>query len=328
MTSQSTIQILAGWAFPFTFVLFGAYGCALFARHYWALDIFSHFTIQYALGALILALLFFFSQHYMLAVICLVIFTTNAIETRYYMHNPWLFGSQGNFSNFTIVQYNKLYRNRDYRAVRFWLQKIAPTTDMIMVQESGQDTIEELKQFKDLFPYQFPTNPEERFNDVSILSRAPFSVTGVPVYQGRFTKYASRIEVKKEKFDKPVIIYSYHTVTPLTPAHHAMRNEELRTLAKLIKNETAEQVIASGDWNTTPYSPYYQDFLETSGLYYQNYGILPETTWASFNLFPFLKIPIDHILYNNGVALVNIHAGPARGSDHHSLIASFAVKEK
>jgi endonuclease/exonuclease/phosphatase (EEP) superfamily protein YafD len=86
-----------------------------------------------------------------------------------------------------------------------------------------------------------------------------------------------------------------------------------------------DNVILMGDWNLTPWSPVFREVLEIGGLHYQNFGLLPVSTWPSFNFLSVLKIPIDHVLFKGGLRPVSFARGPSNGSDHHSLIARFYV---
>ncbi len=324
MPAHSFSHLVGSWALPLAIVLFIAYAFSLLARSYWLFDLFSHFTIQYAIGALVLALMLALANHHALAIVFFVICFANVVETRMLMNDPFRFGMPDKQGNLTIVQYNKLYRNHKFSVIRNLLQSRGDI-DIVMIQESGIDTIEDLKQYKDIFPHQFPDNVDERFNDVSVLSKYPFKVTKVKVLDDSFEKFASRIEIKKPGFKKPVYIYSQHTITPMMRLHQKWRNKELAALAEAVKNDKEDFIIASGDWNITPYSPYFADFVKKSGLRYQNFGLLPETTWMSLSYFSFLKVPIDHILYKDGIELAYIKKGPASGSDHHPLIASFII---
>ncbi|MCE7887146.1 MAG: hypothetical protein DYH13_06550 [Alphaproteobacteria bacterium PRO2] len=319
------------WASNVAWFLLISFSFSLLARFHWAFELFSHFTIQYAVGGFILAALLLLMHQYWLAGLCAFVMVFSIVETRWLMQDPLLFTRPAAETNFTVMQYNKLFRNDHFPQMRRWFEENAANIDVLIVQESGVRTIEELEQFRDFFPNQHPADKKDRFNDVSVLSRYPFEVAKIPLSDRSdvswFTAAASRIEIKKPGMP-PIVIYSFHTQVPIGKTYSDHRNGTLAGLANAVKNEQSEFVIASGDWNITPYSPYFGDFLKTSGLHYQNYRLLPETTWAAHFLFPFLKIPIDHVLYNDRLMLTDIRRGPAMGSDHHSLIASFNAPEK
>ncbi len=316
------------WAVPLAGILIVSYALSWLARFHWTFDLFSHFMVEYAVGALILCALLLVSQHYVMAFACVLVFIGASVQIRTPMHEPLTFQAPNKTANFTIVQYNKLRRNPNYSGIGKWLRRNVEKYDVVMLQEIGVDDIQKLQNLKDAYKYHFPQNLDQRFNDTYVLSNHPFNVTPVFIGGSGSNKYASRIEIKKSNFAEPVVIYTMHTITPMNGRMQKQRNSEIKNLSKFVSEEKNANVIASGDWNITPYSPYFQDFLKTTHLRYQNYGLLPQTTWPSFGIAPFMKIPIDQVLFNDNLNLISINKGPALLSDHHSLIASFAVKEK
>lgn len=322
-------QIIS-WVSNLAWFLIISFGFSLLARFHWAFDLFSHFTIQYIVGGFALGILLLLMHQYWLAGLCVLVMISSVIETRWLMQEPLLFTRPDAETNFTVMHYNKFFTNESPK-IRQWMQENGADVDVLIVQESGYDNIEFLKQLSDIFPNQFPQNQSESFNDISVLSRYPFQITSIPLADSSdvswFTSAATRIEINKPGVP-PVVIYSFHTAVPMGKTYSTHRNGTLKGLAAAVAKEQSDYVIASGDWNITPYSPYFSDFVKSSGLHYQNYRLLPETTWAAPFLLPFLKIPIDHVLYNDKLTLTDIRRGPAMGSDHHALIASFAVPDK
>ncbi|MBK9561664.1 MAG: hypothetical protein IPO54_00745 [Micavibrio sp.] len=322
-------QIIS-WVSNLAWFLIISFGFSLLARFHWAFDLFSHFTIQYIVGGFALGILLLLMHQYWLAGLCVLVMISSVIETRWLMQDPLLFTRPAAETNFTVMHYNKFFTNESSR-IQEWLNVNATDIDVLIVQESGHDNIEFLKQLKDIFPNQFPQHQSESFNDISVLSRHPFQITSIPLVDSSdvswFTSAATRIEISKPGVPS-VVIYSFHTAVPMGGKFSTHRNGTLKGLAAAVANEKSDYVIASGDWNITPYSPYFSDFLKTSGLNYQNYRLLPETSWPAHLLIPFMKIPIDHVLYNDKLTLTDIRRGPAMGSDHHALIASFAVPDK
>ena len=82
-----------------------------------------------------------------------------------------------------------------------------------------------------------------------------------------------------------------------------------------------------GDFNNTPFTPSFRDFLEVSGLNYQSYGLLQTPTWPTFadmDVFQIFQIPIDHIFFSDSLMQKNKYRGPSLKSDHHPIIAEFS----
>lgn len=297
--------------------------CAL-ARFHWFFDLFCHFKIQYAACAILVSGVSLLSGHVLLSAVmlCVMVAILNDIQNVY--KKPWSLKKPDLQPNFTILQYNKFYFNKCYGLIGRWLYSTQRDADLFLVNESLGNDIVRLQKFRDIFPNQFPGSEAERFNDISILCKHPFSVTPIVMDIAGKMLNASRIVIDKNGVGK-IIVYAYHAPVPAGHTYSKRRNDALKLLAGRVRDDDAENIFLAGDWNLTPYSPHFKEILEISGLQYQDYGLLPQTTWPSFNFLPFLKIPIDHVLYSRSIQPVDLKRGPALGSDHQALIARFHV---
>jgi endonuclease/exonuclease/phosphatase (EEP) superfamily protein YafD len=307
-------------------ILIVAYLFSLFAEYFYILDLFSHFKIQYAIGGIVMfPLMVYFRQYYHAPFVLIIGLLSIWDITRAY--DPMLQIRTSSERIITVAQYNKLNINNNYEKIGTWLKNNAANIDIIFVQESLPETIADLQQFKDKYPHQFPGNKSERYNDISILSKHPLTINYVPLAGYDYKLNATKVTLHIDGFDRPVRLYSLHTTIPMDYNQQRERNAQLANFAKAIAADDNPYIIASGDWNITPYSPFFQEFKKVSGLKQPIQGWFPDTTWPSFFIAPFLKIPIDHILHSDNLQLIEQHVGPAMGSDHHSLIASFAISD-
>ncbi len=314
----------------------------LFARYSWIFDLFSHFAIQYAIGGFVLFILFIFLGRWAWAVPVLAVslvsvyFIYKDVEIVNHTLSP-------DEERFTIVQYNKLFDdklfsdhatvsipgNKNYAAIGKWLHQNKDRYDVIFFQESISITVPELQKFKDIYLYQYPDTAEEQINDISVLSKEPLIISYESMNTNRnYNAAMTRVELKRDRWQKPLIIYSYHTHTPMTPSNHALRTDQMQKMAQVILNDDAPDAIALGDWNITPYSPYFSDFIRQTGLQYQLTSYDPLPTWPAPLFLPIFQIPIDHILHKGDLKLLNKYRGPAMGSDHYALVAEFGINTK
>lgn len=315
-------NLLSGKWVEQTCVALVLFNClAVFAKFHWTLDIFVNFKPQYLVGSIILLVACVIYRRKWFALCMAILAASLFVEIQYSYTKPFAQAHEAE-PNFTVVQYNKFYYNDNYNEIGAWLR--GNDFDVVVVNESLHDAIEPLKQFKDAYPYQFPYTPSERFGDLSILSRHPVTVTPIPMeFDGR-TFIGSKIIVDKEGLE-PVTIYAYHANVPIGGQSARRRAFQMESMAMLAGQDKSNNVLLMGDWNLTPYSPLFETVLKRSGMTYQNFGLFPQMTWPSFNVFGFLKIPIDHILFKNGPILADIRKGPSMGADHHSLVARFHV---
>lgn len=304
-------------------LLFNAAG--LLAGYYWLFDLFINFKLPYLVAALVLAVAALLFKHRWWALAMLALAGTIVVETQLIYTTP--FGTPPAVQpNLTIVQYNKYYYEHDISRINDWLRKPENDFDVVILNESAPEIFGALEtQLSDVFPHQFPHKYLESFNDISVLSKWPFTINPMPMRRGDKTYNISKITLSKDGLP-PVTIYAYHTQTPVGPNDAALRNFELETFAATVRGDHQSRTIMVGDWNITPWSPHFKDMLSLTRMNYQNYGLLPQATFPAYMKLNMLQMPIDHILFDDHFDLVSISKGPSHSSDHHSLIARLRVK--
>lgn len=324
---KSKLRIKAGQLAQILAILLCAgYGLSLFAAYGWFFDLFSNFAIQYVVGGLALAFLFSCFRKWIWVLPMLIVSALNVYEIQGSYSNPWVFSPPAKEApNLVVAQYNKLFRNHEWDALRAELER-HPEIDVLFVQEVGVHNMYKLQELEDLFPYQFPRTPAERIDDVAVLSRLPVQVQHLPLETPYVKRYGMKVRYQKEGL-VPVSLYSLHTKSPSLPWRYAQRNAELISMATLVAQDASPYKIFSGDWNTSAWSPHFQDVLQITGMNYNDFRWFPNVTWPSFAVLPILKTPIDHIIYSRNIIQVDKAVGNSIGSDHHMLIAKFHVPE-
>lgn len=84
-----------------------------------------------------------------------------------------------------------------------------------------------------------------------------------------------------------------------------------------------ERRVVLGDHNATPWNAGFRAMLAATGLRQAADGDW-QPTWPS-ELPWFLRIPIDHVLVSDGVAVAECAVGPSFGSDHLPLAATLRL---
>ena len=101
------------------------------------------------------------------------------------------------------------------------------------------------------------------------------------------------------------------------------RNQQLTELAT---RATAVQgpLIVAGDFNTTPYSPYFADWLEAAGVTDSRRGRTLSTSWPT--MLRWAGIPIDHVAVNEHFAILAHRNLPNFESDHYGVLVELALR--
>ena len=79
-----------------------------------------------------------------------------------------------------------------------------------------------------------------------------------------------------------------------------------------------------GDFNATPWSFPFRRLLSSTDLSNSARGYGLDLSYpANGNLL--VRVPIDHLLFSGGLAVVDRRLGPAMGSDHFPLTVDLAL---
>lgn len=302
-------------------ILLIGFTLSFFARWNWICDLFTSFVIQYCIGGFVLGAIFLTLGDWFHTFLCLGIGLYSLIQIlRAFPASSLVTGAQ---PNLTVVQYNHLRTNKNTDQLIAWLRKNADKFDIVSLHESTTDVFEKLKSVRDIYPHCFPT---ERRKDTEIifLSRHAFTSSDIIITEHALpTMPGLRMTMQTPKGE--VIVYGIHTDTPISGRFQAQRNATLEEMAKVIGEDKSPNIVFLGDWNITPFSPHFSDFVSLSKLQNLYSRRWPPVTWPAYLLLPFLKIPIDHVLFSKNMELADLGTGPTMGSDHHALVARFNV---
>ena len=113
-------------------------------------------------------------------------------------------------------------------------------------------------------------------------------------------------------------VLGIHPLAPTTERRAALRDAQLRFAGEWAAARTGPAVV-TGDLNAGPWSHAFRQMVQIGGLFdsERGHGLQPSFPTTS-NLV--LRVPIDHLLYTEGVVVTSRRLGPALGSDHFPLV--------
>lgn len=314
--------IILVWALCLSFT------CSLFAEYFWLFDLFSHFLMQYLVGGALFTILLTSTKRYKTAILTLLIAMASLYQSRLPLQAPYSFTAPPAISQNTpikLVQYNHNIGKTDFKDISDWLKQNADDLDVIVFQEASVQTVNAAKSLLDIYPYQIHQPRPHAFGMVVISRHALEEQQLIPLKGPVFQSFAIKATVNIPNTDKPLTLYALHAVPPMTFEYFTQRNLELQHIAETISKDTNEHIAMIGDWNITPYSPYFSKLLDTSGLHYKSNGLFQNPSWPNFTLFNFLKIPIDHTLFSPSLRFTNKKVESNFGSDHHAIITTLEL---
>src|SRR3989338_6472632 len=88
-------------------------------------------------------------------------------------------------------------------------------------------------------------------------------------------------------------VLAVHPFAPITEGYAAERNAQFADIVTYVKSGTLPTLVV-GDFNSAPWSPYFQELLEDSDLADARLGFGLVPTWHAHNFL--FRLPIDYVL--------------------------------
>jgi len=284
------------------------------ARFSWLLELTTHFRLQYLavtaalLGAL--ALRRRWRPCAWLAVAGLV----SAWPVAPYLPLAATTPLQSGFAPLRLITVNVSFLQ--FSAKRFHEIVRTADADIVVVQEFTPHAAEVLAELDNVYPHSLKF-PADGPYGIALWSRFEFE-SAVPFALARRPALEARIRGPSGVFT----IIGVHLDAPTSMRRAAARNEELKQLA-LRSAATEGPLVVAGDFNTTPYSPYFADWLAASGLTDSRRGRTLSISWPS--MLPMFGIPIDHVAVSHDFRILAHRRLPSFDSDHFGVVVDIAV---
>jgi endonuclease/exonuclease/phosphatase (EEP) superfamily protein YafD len=190
--------------------------------------------------------------------------------------------------------------------------------DVLLLVEYTPQWSKTADELRAAYPYRLEGPGTGAFG-IALFSRLPFDSVR-PFALGPTTAIDARIRTPAGALE----LIGVHLQSPTTPRHAGQRNRQLGFLAERLA-KVAGPVAVIGDFNVTPYSPYYTEWLTQTGLTDTRRARTPSPSWPVW--LPIFGIPIDHCAVSRDVGIVAHRALPSFGSDHTPILVELALPE-
>ena len=280
---------------------------------HFAIQLFTHFRLQYLVVSLGLLLLLTYLRSPWLIGAMAASVVLNAIVVL-----PWYVGEDKTSGGveLKLLHANVLSSNTEYDRLLGLLDTEAP--DLVMLQEVSPDWLVALDELRADYPYSYAEARDGNFG-IAFFSRVPFkSVSHFDSPPFGYPTIVASLDV-----DGQVLHFiGTHPMIPVSGDFYDARNEQLAGVAELLGKQ-AEPKILVGDLNLSHWDVNYKHLEQQGGVRNarKGFGIVP--TWPVF--MPFAMIPIDHVLVSETISVTGLYSGPRIGSDHLPLIVTFSL---
>ena len=278
-----------------------------------ALQLFTHFRLQYLAASLLLLTIFAFLRSPVYAGALLISVLASAFVVTPWFMEPRVDSGE---SHLKLVFANALSTNVEHD--KLFALIAAEQPDLVFLQEVSPQWETALAALHADYPHHYVEARDGNFG-IAVLSRLPLAGTshidsaplGFPTLQGELAIG-----------ERTIRFVSTHPMIPLGALKFSARNEQLRRVAEQL-GPSADSTILVGDLNVSMWDVHYRALESATGLRNarRGHGILP--TWPTF--MPFAMIPIDHVLVSNDIGVERIATGPRIGSDHLPLVVTLSL---
>jgi endonuclease/exonuclease/phosphatase (EEP) superfamily protein YafD len=224
-----------------------------------------------------------------------------------------------------VMSFNICGNNPDTQAIVKSIRAMNP--DMVMLVEVSPKMMEQITtNLKIELPHHFRSPG----GGLGVLSKLTLKSAQGEKFAG---SDATNLVATIEYHQREIRVIGTHPMVPKGLDLFEYRNRHLQAIGNYLK-DSKDSVILLGDFNLTPWSPYYRQLIQTTGLYNtrMGFGILP--TWTRSSpcaelpnwLIPILNIPIDHIFVTRDLQVLRTYVGDNGNSDHAPIISELAIE--
>lgn len=312
-------------------IILGLLSLLVYFAWVWPLELLVHFRWQYLIISLIFTIVFIVLakvgklNNKLFTIAILLILGLNAVDVIpwYLPNSQQVVGTPG--KPLRVLFFNSSFENNQDNKVFNLIQSNRP--DLALLAEVNDSAFKTLKaQLKDTLPYTFKSPG----GGLAIFSRFSFA----DIRADRLNSQGNHSIIANVEVNKQLIKFiGIHPLVPVTRKNFHRRNSQLAAVSSYIQRQN-QPLILMGDFNLTPWSPYYRQLIETTKLHNTRlgFGILPSwprpTTDLSLPswLIPLVNIPIDHCLVSQQFRVRQIYTGTNANSDHASLIVDLVLQ--
>jgi endonuclease/exonuclease/phosphatase (EEP) superfamily protein YafD len=293
------------------------------------LELLTHFQVHYfwlTFGLILLSIGLWQRQRLRSLVplyILLFALTVNSLElATWYLPTHRVTADRSNILR--VMSYNILVENFDVDRIVGSISSVDP--NLVLLVEVGSLMKQNIAdRISTKFPYSF----QSPGGGMTVFSKLPLEDSRGEQFSGSdATNLVTHIKYR----DRRIEIIGTHPLVPVKANLFVRRNLQLNSIATHLEHES-QPTILMGDFNLTPWSPYYRQFIDKTKLHNTRlgFGILP--TWirpsTTVNLpqllLPILNIPIDHIFVSKDFQVARTYTGDNGNSDHAPIISELAI---
>jgi endonuclease/exonuclease/phosphatase (EEP) superfamily protein YafD len=320
MTQTAFQQKVAKRFVALTILLLIANVLAAMGTLHWFVELFSHFTPQYLVFALCSLVGFVLLRAWRWAALaCALVLWNGYPVARVFLQDatPPPVAAR----TFTLFHFNVgLHHEQPQRIVSHLLRR-ANDIDAVIFLEATSAFDAVLDELKSLYPHQIRHLEDSPFG-IALASRHAIDFGAISNEPSRLFPHIEAT-IRLPGRETPLALYAVHAPPPVSGEMAEARNQKLAHIARKAATQAQFTPIVAGDFNLTPWSPYFQKFIADSGLRDVRTPRRFDHTWPVTFDNAHIGLALDHSFAHPALPAQKRAIGPDLGSDHLPVTVTF-----
>jgi endonuclease/exonuclease/phosphatase (EEP) superfamily protein YafD len=283
-----------------------------------AIDLFSHFRVQYA----VLLLCFCAVARIGGSMRYALLFAPTAVVNGLIVASLWLPSATASSvlpsKQITVLDMNVFFENTHNNLIAQQIKKFEP--DVVVLEEVTQTHFDALQPDLDRYPNRV-TSLRDGGLGIGMFSKLPID-QAKPNLLNMNASFALSGDLKVGA--KSLTLIGIHAMPQINPWGIDVDKKIIARLTAFQKT-CPNNVVMIGDFNATPWSALFRELIGTGRLIDSEQGFGLQCTWPT-NI-PFFAIPIDHCVHSPNCRVTDRRLGDFVGSDHLPLLVKISVPQ-
>jgi endonuclease/exonuclease/phosphatase (EEP) superfamily protein YafD len=301
------------WAF-FNIAVAGVV-CGFFSEVWWGFDVLASFRVQYGLLLGIGVILGLFQKKGFRTALALFLFLANGVHLLPFLGAPPALTPSSRAV--IISNINVHTANTQFDKVLAFIASSNP--DIAFFCEVNQEWVDRLQPLAKTHPFTIAKPRADNFG-VALFSRIPPQQLEIHDF---LAPEIPSIVMTFLLGSETVTLVGTHPLPPRSYMYTTCRNEQMKRIATFFSNRTGHNIL-TGDLNTPPWAPLFQQLLQEGGLRDTGVGRGLHVTWPQ-HAWWLLGLPLDHFLVSPGWNVISRTVGPEVGSDHYPVVVTLGL---
>ncbi len=220
---------------------------------------------------------------------------------------------------------NIYYKNTEYTALQQKIEKENP--DIVILVEFSDEHEDEMKDFfKKNYPYMNRNSRSTTLAGDVVFSKIPLeNITETHLVEA-WTRNYSYMKIFSDEYEDWIDLYVIHTSAPVSQKNFEMRNAQIvKLLSDLLKHHIDwAPLMIIGDFNLSPWSYYYKQFIKHLNVLNALSFQFPNYTRSLLQQWIF-RSHIDQLFISPEIKVSEINIQNLTWSDHRSFSFFFSL---